>query len=321
MGRPEPGDRRVKALVFTAHGTVELCEVPEPRVANAETLVHVRSAGICGSELHGVRHPGFSVPPLIMGHEFAGVSDSGDPVVIHPLLSCGECDMCGRGQPQLCRRRALIGVHRSGGFAERVAVPASALKPLPTALSFDAAALIEPAANAVHAWRLAGGSAGARLAVLGCGAIGLFCMLTALAAGAASVDVTDLSDARRAQALRLGATAASAEPTGEYDIVVDAVGAAVTHAHSVRHQRPDGVAVWLGLADQTAGFDASALVRDQKQILGSFGYDDADFAQAAEMLVDWDVSWAAAYPLTAGVEIFTQLMNGGSHPVKALLQP
>jgi threonine dehydrogenase-like Zn-dependent dehydrogenase len=311
----------VKALVFTGPGTVELCEVPEPQVADGEILVHVRSAGICGSELHGVRHPGFRVPPLIMGHEFTGVSDAGDPVVINPLLSCSECDMCARGQPQLCRRRALIGVHRSGGFAERVAVPASALRPLPTGLSWDTAALIEPAANAVHAWRLAGGAAGMRVAVLGCGAIGLFCMLTALAAGAASVDVTDLSDARREQALRVGATAASDAPAGEYDIVVDAVGAAATHAQSVQHQRPGGAAVWLGLADQTPGFDASALVREQKRILGSFAYDDDDFGQAAEMLVDWDVSWAAAYPLTAGAEIFTQLMNGGSHPVKAFLQP
>jgi hypothetical protein len=79
--------------------------------------------------------------------------------------------------------------------------------------------------------------------------------------------------------------------------------------------------VWPGLADQTAGFDASALVCDQKRILGSFAHDDDDFGQTAEVPVDWDVSWAAAYPLTAGAEIFTQLMNGGSHAVKAFLQP
>lgn len=72
--------------------------------------------------------------------------------------------------------------------------------------------------------------------------------------------------------------------------------------------------MWPRLADQTAGFDASALVCDQKRILGSFAHDDDDFGQAAEMPVDWD----AAYPLTAGAEIFT---HGGSHAVKAFLQP
>ena len=116
------GDHREGAGVHRP-GQMELFDMPEPDVGDDEVLVHVRSAGICGSELHGARHPGFRVPPLIMGHEFAGVSDDGRPVLINPILSCGECDMCARGLPQLCRRRALIGVHRSGGFAERVAVP------------------------------------------------------------------------------------------------------------------------------------------------------------------------------------------------------
>ena len=186
----------MQALVFTGPGTMELLDMPEPDVADGDVLVHVRSAGICGSELHGARHPGFRVPPLIMGHEFAGISDDGHPVIINPILSCGDCDLCARGLRELCRRRAIIGVHRAGGFAERVAVPRSALLPLPDRMTWDAAAVVEPAANAVHAWRLAGGARDKRVAVLGCGAIGLLCLLVALADGAASVDVTDLAPGR-----------------------------------------------------------------------------------------------------------------------------
>ena len=310
----------MKALIFTGPGTVAVLDVPEPEVAEGEVLVHVRAAGICGSELHGVRHPGFRVPPLIMGHEFTGVSDAGDPVIINPILSCGSCDLCRAGQRQICRQRAIIGVHRPGGFAERVAVPASALRPLPQSLSWDLAALVEPAANAVHAWRLAGRAAGMRAAVLGCGAIGLLCLLTGLANGAA-VDVTDLSPARREQAVRLGAAKASSEPEGEYDIVIDAVGSAVTRAQSIRHQRPGGMAVWLGLAEQVTGIDGAAVVREEKRVLGSFAYHDEEFNQAAELIGHWDLSWATGYPLTAGAEIFTALMNGEPHPVKALLKP
>jgi threonine dehydrogenase-like Zn-dependent dehydrogenase len=310
----------MKALVFTGPGTVEVLDVPAPEVAEGEVLVHVRSAGICGSELHGVRHPGFRVPPLIMGHEFTGVTDAGDPVIINPILSCGSCDLCRAGQRQICRRRVIIGVHRPGGFAERVAVPVSALRPLPAGLSGDRGALVEPAANAVHAWRLAGGAAGMRAAVLGCGAIGLLCLLTALDGGAA-VDVTDLSPARREQAARLGAAKATAEPEGEYDIVIDAVGSAVTRAQAIRHQRPGGVAVWLGLAEQITGIDGAALVREEKRVLGSFAYRDEEFSHAAELLGHWDLSWATGYPLTAGAEIFTALMNGEPNPVKAVLKP
>jgi threonine dehydrogenase-like Zn-dependent dehydrogenase len=200
-------------------------------------------------------------------------------------------------------------------------VPASALRPLPDWLAFDSAAMAEPAANAVHAWNLAGRPAGARVAVLGCGAIGLFCLLTALAGGAERVDVTDLSPERLAVASRLGAATAGLALEGEYDVVMDAVGMPATRAQSVRHQRPGGVAVWLGLVEQAAGFDALALIRDEKRILGSFAYSDEEFSDATSLVRGCDLSWTSSYPLAAAADIFTELMNGGLQPVKALLQP
>jgi threonine dehydrogenase-like Zn-dependent dehydrogenase len=267
-----------------------------------------------------------------MGHEFAGIA-GGEAVVVNPILSCGRCPECRRGLRHVCREREIIGVHRAGGFAERVAVPASALRPLPPGLPWEAAALIEPAANAVHAWNLAGralgasgapgadGARGARVAVIGCGAIGLLCAATALSGGAGRVEVTDLSPARLAAAQRLGAQVAGAGLSGEYDVVIDAVGSAATRAASVAHQRPGGVAVWLGLAEEEAGFDANALIRTEKRVLGSFAYRDEEFAQAMARIGDWDLTWAAGYPLAAAAGIFTDLMNGGLHPLKALLLP
>jgi len=311
----------VKALVFTGPGRVELRDVPEPEVAGGDVLVHVRAVGICGSELHGARHPGFRKPPLIMGHEFAGLTAGGDRVVINPMLSCGHCELCANGLRQVCRERQIIGVHRPGGFAERVAVPGSAVRPLPDWLGWEAAAMVEPAANAVHAWRLAGAQAGTRVGVLGCGAIGLLCLLTALAGGAGRVDVTDLAPGRLAQARRLGAAAAEPELDGEYDVIFDAVGSAATRAISVRRLRPGGTAVWLGLAEEAARFDANALIRAEKRILGSFAYSDNEFSQAADLLRGWDLSWVTPSPLTEGAGVFTALMNGALDPVKALLVP
>jgi threonine dehydrogenase-like Zn-dependent dehydrogenase len=227
----------------------------------------------------------------------------------------------------VCEEREIIGVHRAGGFAERVAVPASALRPLPPGLPWEAAALVEPAANAVHAWNQAGaalgagGATGARVAVIGCGAIGLLCAAMALSGGAGSVDATDVSPVRLAAAERLGAGVAAEGLSGEYDVVIDAAGSAATRAASVAHQRPGGVAVWLGLAGQDAGFDANALVRSEKRVLGSFAYRDEEFAHAMAQIGNWDLSWAAGYPLAVGAEVFTGLMNGRLHPVKALLRP
>ncbi len=317
----------MRALVFTAPGTVELLDVPEPEPSPGEVLVQVRAAGICGSELHGARHPGFRKPPLIMGHEFAGLTADGDAVVVNPILSCGHCALCQRGLRHICRERQIIGVHRAGGFAERVAVPASALRPVPPGMPWETATLIEPAANAVHAWNRAGAALGAgaaegaRVAVIGCGAIGLLCTAMALSGGAGRVNVSDLSPDRLAVAQRLGAEAAGPGLAGEYDVVFDAVGSAATRAASVAHQRPGGVAVWLGLAGEEAGFDANALVRSEKRVLGSFAYSDEEFASAMALVREWDLTWAAGYPLASGAAIFTELMNGRLDPVKALLRP
>ncbi|MDP9864469.1 MULTISPECIES: zinc-binding dehydrogenase [Streptosporangium] len=311
----------MRALVFTGPGTVEMREVPEPEPGPGDVLVDVVASGICGSELHGVKTPGFRVPPLVMGHEFAGRTEDGRPVIVNPILSCGRCDLCALGLRNVCRERRIVGVHTPGAFAERVAVPTGALVPLPEGLDWTAAGIVEPAANAVHAWALAGAPAGARVGVIGAGAIGLACLQVAVAGGAGRVEIADRSDSRREIAGRLGADAAVSTLTGEYDVIFDAVGAAVTHEQSLARLRPGGVTVWLGLADSTAGFDAADLVRGEKRVLGSFAYRDADFAAAVDLVGGWDLSWVDTFPLAEGVEIFTALMNGRATPVKALLAP
>ncbi|MFI6324435.1 zinc-binding dehydrogenase [Nonomuraea sp. NPDC050556] len=311
----------MRALVFTGPGVVELDEVADPVVASGEVLLHVAATGICGSELHGVRTPGFRVPPLIMGHEMAGTTDAGVPVVVNPILSCGSCDLCGRGLRQICRSREIIGVHRQGGFAERVSVPASAVRPLATGLSWERAAVVEPAANGVHAWALAGRPAGGTVGVIGAGAIGLVCAAVALAGGASLVEVADRSASRLDAASQLGVHATGTALTGEYDVVFDAVGTPETHRQSIERIRPGGVTVWLGLANPEAGFDSSALVRTEKRIFGSFAYTDAEFEEAAELVAGWELPWVRSYPLAEGAEIFTNLMEGGESPIRALLRP
>ena len=110
----------MKAIVYTAPLELQFQEVDEPTPGPGEVLVDVDAVGICGSELEGFANQSpFRVPPLIMGHEFSGRrADTGQPVVINPLVSCQQCDLCLRGKPNLCRNRKIIGIHRSGGFAE-----------------------------------------------------------------------------------------------------------------------------------------------------------------------------------------------------------
>ncbi len=311
----------MKALVFTALGVVEVKDVDEVIPADDEVIVHVERAGICGSELHGITSASFRVPPLIMGHEFVGTTDDGRRVAVNPLISCGTCELCRRGETQLCRTRVLLGAHKAGGFAERVAVPRALIHDLPPGLDWDSAGLIEPLANAVHAWNLAGSPVGARVGVIGCGPIGLACLEVALHGGAVEVACADLSEDRRAVATSLGAGVVSPSLEGEFDVIFDAVGSAATRNASLEHLIPGGITVWLGLATPDTNFDAAAAVRLEKTIRGSFAYVDDEFVAAIELAPHLDLSWSTTYPLDDGAKIFTELMNGASTPIKALLKP
>ncbi len=311
----------MKALVFADLGVVEIQEVPDVVAGDGEDVIDVDRAGICGSELHGISSPGFRVPPLIMGHEVVGHTSDGRRVAINPLTSCGECDLCALGKTQLCRSRSLIGIHRAGGFAERVAVPHASLHDLPDGLDFDRAALIEPLANAVHGWSLAGTPEGLSVGVIGCGPIGLACVEMAHFGGAGSVSATDLSEGRRLVAEKVGADVVGEALEGEFDVIFDAVGSAATHQSSIEHLIPGGTTVWLGLASPNPGFDALSIVRFEKCVRGSFAYSDEEFVKAIDIASNLDLTWSTTFPLDQGVEIFTSLMNGATTPIKALLQP
>lgn len=310
----------MRAMVFTRPGVVEMLDVDQPEPADGEVVVEVTAAGICGSELHGISKPGFRQPPLVMGHEFSGTTTDGRRVTVNPIVSCGSCDLCQSGRHQLCRTRAVIGIHRAGAFAERIAVPEHTLHDLPDDLTWEQGALIEPVANAVHAWRRGGARDGARVAILGAGTIGLATLLVALEHGA-DVTITDLAPARLGIAHDLGAQTATTSLDGEYDVIVDAVGAEATRRASLDHLAPGGTTVWIGLLSPEPGFDAQDAIRLEKTVAGSFAYEPHDFRDALELAPRLDLGWATSYPLDEGARVFTELMDGRTDVVKALLHP
>lgn len=308
----------MKALVFTSAGVVELLDREEPTVADGESLLTVQASAICGSELHGFRSVGFRTPPLIMGHEFAGTTADGRRVVVNPLLSCGHCTLCARGLPHLCRNRQLIGVNRDGGFGERVSVPTHALRDIPDDLDWTAAALIEPLANAVHAWSLIGPNP-QRVGVIGAGPIGLACALLAASHGV-EVVVSDVSAARRETATSLTLAAVPAL-TGEFDGVIDAVGIPITRSGAVERCRPGGSAVWIGLAADDVSLAGNPIVRGGKHINGSFAYTPEEFDTAVRLAPSLDLAWGTPVPLSESARVFYDLADGTSSIVKAILVP
>lgn len=313
----------MKALMYTAPLELRVVDVEEPVPAAGEVALRVRSVGICGSELEGIRSRSpFRVPPLVMGHEFGGErTDTGQRVVVNPIVACRSCDLCLRGQANVCRNRAVVGIHRAGGFAELVTVPEATLHAIPDAMSWEQAALVEPIANAVHAWQLVADRAPARVGILGAGTIGLVSLLVARWRGALQVDVADLAAERLDVAKAMGADTVGEALEGEYDVVFDAVGAAATRAASMERLRPGGAAVWLGLHSQEPAFAALDFIRSEQTVFGSFAYTDADFRQAIALAARTDPFWVTSFPLTEGDRVFVELMNGRTDVIKAQLQP
>lgn len=189
-------------------------EVARPEPGPDEVLVKVARVGVCGSDIsafHG-RHPYISCP-IVLGHEFSGeVAASGGQgpavgtrVTVIPHLGCGACEACRRGAYNLCDSLRVIGCQAPGAHAQYVLAPAKMALPIPESMSWDDAAMIEPAAVAFHAVRRAGIGSGDRVLVAGAGPIGIFTMQCAKALGAETVAIADLDAVRLELARELGA--------------------------------------------------------------------------------------------------------------------
>jgi threonine dehydrogenase-like Zn-dependent dehydrogenase len=327
----------MRAIVWQGPGEMTVQERPDPGApAAGQVVVRPEAVGICGSEVEGyLGHMGNRHPPLVMGHEFAGVvvrvGDGADDlegarVAVNPLSGCGTCRLCRAGHGNLCADRHLIGVHSDGAFADLVRAPAASVRRLPEGVSSRVGALAEPLANGVHAVRLGLGAGPVERAVVaGAGTIGLVTLQAALLSGIEHVAVVEPQEARRALAATLGAHAvhASQEEAAEAlaahgdglgaDLVLDAVGAEATRRMALALARPGGQAVCIGLAADETTLGFHDVVRGQLRIQGSYAYTMDDYEQALDWLVEGRASLGelpGVLDLDDGPAAFARLAGG-----------
>lgn len=258
----------MRAAVLHAPGDIRTEDVPVPTPAPDEVLVRVAACGVCGSDIARMLREGGSYHlPLICGHEFsghvvrlgeqvaaAGTVREGDLVAVPPLIPCRTCPSCAQGHFSLCEDYDYFGSRRAGAYAEYVAVPAGNLLVLPADLDPRAAAMLDPAAIALHAvWRTKLGI-GQRVAVIGAGPIGLFAIQWARLAGASEVLSVDVSEQKAAMALEAGATHTATTPEQAreqaglgYDVVVESAGVPATVDQAVSLAARHGQAVFIGI--------------------------------------------------------------------------
>jgi len=197
---------------------VEIREVPIPTPGPGQVLVRVQAASVCGTDLHIYEWnewaQGRIHPPLIPGHEFAGVVagagggvttvKEGDLVSAEMHVACGKCLQCRTGLAHVCQHVRILGVDADGAFAGYAIIPETNIWKLSPAIPHDYASLLDPLGNAVHTV-LAGPIAAKTVAITGCGAIGLFSIVVAKACGAAKVFAIEVNAHRRSVAAVMGA--------------------------------------------------------------------------------------------------------------------
>ena len=343
----------MKALLLKQYMEMEFTEVPLPEIGPADVLVRVKACGICGSDVHGFDgSTGRRIPPIIMGHEAAGIVvrtgpavtgfQEGDRVTFDSTIYCGECFFCRRGQVNLCENREVLGVspgpyRRHGAFAEYVSVPAHIVYRLPDALPFERAAVVEAVSVAVHGVSLTPVALGDTGVVVGSGMIGLLAIQALRLAGCSRVIAVDLEDSRLELAVRMGADAGLnpgqcdaaarvAELTGGRgaDVAVECVGATAPIQTAIACVRKGGAVTLVGNLAPAIELPLQSVVTRQIRLSGSCA-SSGEYPACIDLIARGAIEVApiitARAPLAQGVEWFHRLYNKEPNQMKVVLEP
>jgi L-iditol 2-dehydrogenase len=327
--------------------------MPAPQPAEDELLIRIQACGICGSDVHGYDgSTGRRLPPIIMGHEAAGVVESvgsavsnfhaGDRVTFDSTVYCGKCFFCQRGQINLCDNREVVGVstptfRRMGAFAEYVTVPARIAYPLPDNMPFSHAALIEAVSVAVHAVSLTPIALDDTVVVIGAGMIGLLALQAARQAGAGRVFVADLDDTRLELARSLGATRTFNSRNADVipqileltagrgaDSALECVGTTIPVKLALDSVRKGGSVTLVGNVAPTIEFGLQSVVTRQIRVQGSCA-SSGEYPACISLMSRGAIQVApllsAVAPLEDGASWFHRLYEREPGLLKVVLQP
>jgi len=343
----------MKALVLEQYLKLVYQDVPEPEIGADEVLVRVAACGICGSDVHGLDgSTGRRQPPLIMGHEAAGVIaaqgaavtgwQTGERVTFDSTIYRLDDWYTRRGLPNLSDGREVLGVspgeyRRNGAFAEYVAVPQHILYRVPAGVRFEQAAMVEPVAVAAHAVSLTPLAIGDTAVVVGAGMIGLCLVQVLHAAGCGRVIALDLEPERRELALRLGADlvldpgqqdvgkaiAERTEGRGA-DVAFEAVGITATVKTAIAAVRRGATVTLVGNLAPSVEVPLQAVVTRQLRLQGSCsiaGEYPAALSLIERGVVDVDAMLSAVAPLSEGAAWFDRLHRKQRGLLKVILRP
>ena len=343
----------MKAMLLTEYKKMQVMDVDEPEVGPDDVLIQVEACGICGSDIHGYDgSTGRRIPPLVMGHEAAGivvssgsnVSDmpEGTRVTFDSMVSCGRCDFCRDGTANLCDNRMVLGVscgeyRRHGAFAERISVPRRIVYRLPDTLPFEEAALVEAVSVAVHATNVTPVTLGDTAVIVGAGMIGLLTLQAARAAGATRIIAVDLNDKRLQAAKELGAdevirgdrcnaaeTIIKMTEGRGADVAFEVVGATPTVKTAIECVRKGGNVTLVGNVSPTIELPLQSVVTREISLHGTCGC-NGEYPQCIDLMnrgiINVKPLITAKISLSDGPQWFERLHAGDADQMKVVVRP
>jgi len=340
----------MKALRYLGEKTLEVQEITAPEPKKGEVLIRVKGCGICGSDVHGyLGLTGRRLPPMTMGHEFAGEVAKrgpeaerfgvGEKVIVQPIHFYGECENCKDGLTMLCLNKRFFGVlTQDGAMAEYIAVPEKLLYKLPEDSNCYVGALTEPYAVAYGAVLKAGNLEGKTVLVIGAGTIGACVLQLVKTKNPAKIIVSDLSDARLRTTKELGADAVINPAKEDFmeavsgitggamiDISIECVGVQATANQSIQCLRVGGTAVWVGMSQKEMTINMQDVVCSARRVLGSFNYTHEEFGQVAEIVTSGKLATdkliTKVISLHEAVEVFDDIHKNPDAYLKVIIDP
>lgn len=294
--------------VMVKPGQIEFKQVEQPKPGAKDVLVKIKNIGVCGSDIHVYHglHP-YTSYPVVQGHEVAGVVAEvgaqvtafapGDNVTFMPQVTCGVCYPCRHGLYHICDALKVMGFQTGGAAQEYFLVPEHLTIKLPAQMSYEAGALIEPVAVAVHALGRAGMDlAGKKIVVFGAGPIGNLVAQVAKGLGAAAVMIVELSDFRLAKAKACGIEF-TVNPQTEHvndaimkyfgpdraDLMMECVGVEATMTQAVNLARKGTTIVVVGVFGKKPVVDLGLVQDRELSLVGTLMYQKKDYEKAIEL--------------------------------------
>ncbi|MFS0749379.1 zinc-binding alcohol dehydrogenase family protein [Oceanobacillus sp. 1P07AA] len=283
----------MKAIRVEKPGKLEIVEMNKPTIKNDyDVIVKVKRVGICGSDVHIYHGTNpFTKYPRVIGHEVSGMVEEvgykvnsikkGDLVALEPILYCGKCYACRKGQPNVCQSLEVFGVHRDGGMSEWLKAEEKNWHKVSSHVSEEAAALIEPLTIGAQATYRGEVSEGDNVFIIGAGPTGIACLLLAKERGA-SVFIADFNQTRLDYADSIGADVTiqpkKVDVSAEIDrltggelanVVIDAVGLPETFQQAVELASIAGTVVTLGFNEEPSSIPSLLLTKKELKVVGS----------------------------------------------------